>query len=309
MSNTGMDHVELTVEQGEERIDVFLANALHKSRAYIQKLLKDGLVLVDGKIVKANYKTTEGDIVEVTFPEIIEISAKPQDLPIDVIYEDEWVIVINKGVGMAVHPAPGSPEGTLVNALMYHTKDLSAIGGVIRPGIVHRIDKDTTGLLVVAKNDEAHRFLSEEIKNHFVMRTYVTIVKGNVKDDSGTIKTQIGRHPKDRKKMAVVKEGREAITHYTVLRRYGNYTLLQVNLETGRTHQIRVHMHHINHPIVGDPIYGFSQNEFGLKRQALHASILSFIHPKNKVMKSFVAPMAEDIKKIIETLEKRINLK
>jgi 23S rRNA pseudouridine1911/1915/1917 synthase len=248
----------------------------------IQKMLDEEKITVNKKIQKASYKTKLNDEIEVEEIEVKEIDLKPQDIPIDVIYEDNDIIVVNKPKGMVVHPANGNPDGTLVNAIMNICKDsLSGIGGEVRPGIVHRIDKDTSGLLIVAKNDKAHIKMSEQIKNREVKKTYITLVRGNVKEDEATINMPIGRSEKDRKKMAVKKGGKEAITHFKVLKRYEGYTLLEVTIDTGRTHQIRVHMEYIGHPIYNDPVYGKSKKttSFG---QFLHSKSIRFIHPITK---------------------------
>ena len=298
--------IPVAAEDSGKRIDVYLSEQLGKSRSYIQKLMKEDQVWVNEQIVKPNYKLNPEDCISVQEPEPKELTATPEDLPLDIVYEDEDLLVINKQAGISVHPAPGNESGTLVNALLFHVKNLSGINGVLRPGIVHRIDKDTTGLLVVAKNNDAHQFLSEELKDHRIQRTYLALVKGNLAETTGTIRTQIARNPNDRKKMAVVKQnGREAITHFEVLERFEKYTLLRVKLETGRTHQIRVHMHYIHHPILGDPVYGFSQNEFGLKRQALHAAEIEFVHPKTRNIMTFQAPLPDDFQKILDTLRRR----
>lgn len=266
----------------ELRLDSFLAESLPElSRSGAQKLMESGDVLVNGKPVKKNYKTRLGDQIEVTLPEPRVVDIQPEDIPLDILYEDQDVIVINKPKGLVVHPAPGHWSGTLVNALMFHCKDsLSGINGELRPGIVHRIDMDTSGLLIVAKNDFAHAALAEQLKDHSLSRIYEAVVVGNIRMDSGTINAPIGRHPVDRKRMAVTEKGsRPAVTHFEVLNRYQGYTHLRLRLETGRTHQIRVHLSWQNHPIVGDMVYGRGK-ELGLSSQCLHAKSLTFRHPR-----------------------------
>ncbi|MDD6024496.1 MAG: RluA family pseudouridine synthase [Oscillospiraceae bacterium] len=263
------------------RLDVFLSGQVPElTRSAAQRLVEQGEVLVDGKTVKKNYKTRKGDEISLTIPEPQQVELIPEDIPLDVRYEDGDVIVINKPKGLVVHPAPGHWTGTLVNALMYHCRDsLSGINGELRPGIVHRIDMDTSGLLIVAKNDRAHMGLAEQLKDHTLCRVYEAVVVGNIRQDSGTIDAPIGRHPVDRKKMTVTRQGgREAVTHFEVIRRYQGYTHVRLRLETGRTHQIRVHMSWQNHPIVGDAVYGRGK-ELGLDSQCLHARTLQFIHP------------------------------
>ncbi len=285
-----------TVEEEEkERIDVYLNEELEEfSRSYIQKLIKDGHVKVNGKPVKSNYRLFCGDVVTVSAPEIKEPEIEPEDIPLDILYEDQDVIVVNKPKGMVVHPAPGHFSGTLVNALLYHCKDeLSGINGVLRPGIVHRIDKDTTGSLLVCKNDAAHKNLAKQMAEHSIHREYEAIVHGNLKEDEGTIDAPIGRSQTDRKKMAVnVKNARDAITHYHVLERFGDYTYIRCELETGRTHQIRVHMASINHPVLGDPVYGPKNCPFpGLQGQTLHAKTIGFHHPRSGGYIEIEAPL------------------
>lgn len=273
-----------TVENEEgERVDKFLAEEItDRSRSYIQKLIKDGYVKVNGKPVKANYRLVLGDRAEVILPEISEPDILPENIPLDILYEDKDIIIVNKPKQMVVHPAPGHYSGTLVNALMYHCGDeLSGIGGSRRPGIVHRIDMDTTGSLVVCKNDMAHQSLSMQLKEHSINRIYEAVVHGNIKADSGVINAPVGRHPTDRKKMSThARNGRPAVTHYEVLKRFGNYTYIRCRLETGRTHQIRVHMADSGHPLVGDRVYGPKKCPFpDLVGQTLHARILGIIHP------------------------------
>ena len=263
------------------RLDMYIAQKNDKlSRSMIQKLIEDGEILVNGQTKKISYKVHTGDEIEINIPEPKETNIKPQNIPVEVIYEDSDIIVVNKPKGMVVHPANGNPDGTLVNAILALCKDnLSGIGGEIRPGIVHRLDKDTSGLLIIAKNDLAHKNISEQIKNRQVKKIYIALVKGNVAEDEATIDMPIGRSTKDRKKMAVRKDGKTAITHFKVLKRYNKYTLLEIKIDTGRTHQIRVHMAEIGHPVVGDMVYSSGKNEFGIEGQMLHAKSLDFRHP------------------------------
>lgn len=263
------------------RLDIYIAQKNDKlSRSMIQKLIEDGEILVNGQTKKISYKVHTGDEIEINIPEPKETNIKPQNIPVEVIYEDSDIIVVNKPKGMVVHPANGNPDGTLVNAVLALCKDnLSGIGGEIRPGIVHRLDKDTSGLLIIAKNDLAHKNISEQIKNRQVKKIYIALVKGNVAEDEATIDMPIGRSAKDRKKMAVRKDGKTAITHFKVLKRYNKYTLLEIKIDTGRTHQIRVHMAEIGHPVVGDMVYSSGKNEFGIEGQMLHAKSLDFRHP------------------------------
>ena len=268
-------------EDAGSRLDAFLAlNLEGKTRSAVQKLIDQGKVLVNGKAGRKNDKVKPGDSIRVEIPEPEPLELLPQDIPLDIVYEDEHLLVVNKPKGMVVHPAPGNPDGTLVNALLYHCgQSLSGINGVIRPGIVHRIDKDTSGLLMVAKNDLAHQSLAAQIAAHTFTRMYNTVVYGNLKTDEGTISAPIARHPTDRKKMAVVPGGREAVTHYRALERLPGFTLVECRLETGRTHQIRVHMAHIGHPVAGDPVYGPKKCITSLNGQCLHARLLGFVHP------------------------------
>lgn len=287
------------------RLDKILCNLdLNLSREAIQRLIKDGKILVNGKKEKSSYKTEINDIVIIE--EIIpkEIDLKPQEMPLDVIYEDNDILVINKEKGIVVHPGNGNPDGTLANAIMARCKDsLSGIGGKIRPGIVHRIDKDTSGLIIVAKNDEAHINISSQIQNREVKKTYIALVRGVIKENEATINMPIGRSTKDRKKMAVSKTGKEAITHFKVLKRYDGFTLLEVNIETGRTHQIRVHLSEIGYPIVGDEVYSNGKNQFGVKGQMLHAAKLTFKHPRTQKVMTFEAPLPEYFLEILKQLD------
>lgn len=299
----GLETVTAEAEGAGTRADVFLAAKLGVSRSNMQKLLEDGRVKRGEKIIKANYKVRAGEMFVVDIPEPEPIEAVPENIPLDIIYEDDDVVVLNKARGMVVHPAPGNYTGTLVNALLYHCSNLSGINSAIRPGIVHRLDKDTSGIMIVAKNDAAHISLSQQIQSKTAVRTYLAVVRGNIKTDSGTIETQIARDKTDRKKMAVVKEGgRDAITDYEVLERFGKYTLVRCKLRTGRTHQIRVHMEYLGYPLVGDPKYSPMKTPFGIKGQALHSHTLEFTHPRTGERMKFEAPLPEDMHKIITRL-------
>jgi len=294
-------------ENSKKRVDVFLAELIDDfSRSYIQKGIEEGWVKVNGKTVKPNYKLKSGDVVEAQIPAPKALSLEPENIPLDIIYEDQDIIVINKPRGMVVYPAPGNYSGTLVNALLYHAKDLSGINGVLRPGIVHRLDKDTSGAIVVAKNDQAHRALADQFKGKKVKKTYLAIVWGNLPEDRATIEAPIGRHPVKRVEMAVdAKHGKEAITHFKVLERFGDFTFVEVNIETGRTHQIRVHMSYIGHPVVGDPLYSRKKNPFDIKGQALHAFRLGLYHPRSGEFMTFEAPVPEDFNEILNILRRR----
>lgn len=299
----GLETVTAEAEDAGTRVDVFLAAKLGVSRSNMQKLLEDGRVKRGEKIIKANYKVRAGEMFVVDIPEPEPIEAVPENIPLDIIYEDDDVVVLNKARGMVVHPAPGNYTGTLVNALLYHCSNLSGINSAIRPGIVHRLDKDTSGIMIVAKNDAAHISLSQQIQSKTAVRTYLAVVRGNIKTDSGTIETQIARDKTDRKKMSVVKEGgRDAITDYEVLERFGKYTLVRCKLRTGRTHQIRVHMEYLGYPLVGDPKYSPMKTPFGIKGQALHSHTLEFTHPRTGERMKFEAPLPEDMHKIITRL-------
>jgi 23S rRNA pseudouridine1911/1915/1917 synthase len=289
------------------RIDKYLAEVfIDKSRSFIQGLIEKEYVKVNGKIPKSNYKLKALDEVEVEIkePEVLKVDA--EDIPIDILYEDKDVIVVNKAQGMVVHPAPGNYNGTLVNALLFHCKDLSSINGVIRPGIVHRIDKDTSGVLVIAKNDEAHNKLSEQLKDHSMKREYYALIEGRLKNEKGTIDKPLARSKKDRLKIGIVEGGKRAVTHYEVIERYNGYTLIKCILETGRTHQIRVHMASIGFPLVGDPLYGFKKQRFKLDGQMLHAKTLGFIHPTKNTYVEFTSELPEYFNVIIDKLRNEL---
>ncbi len=292
-----------TTEDVGKRADVFLAEKLNLSRANVQKMMEAELITAGSKVVKANHKVKDEELFVIRYQEAVPLEVVAENIPIDILYEDQDVIVVNKARGMVVHPAAGNYTGTLVNALLYHCKNLSGINGVIRPGIVHRLDKDTSGVMIVAKNDNAHVSLSEQIQTKSAKRTYLVVVRGNVKQDSGRIETLIGRDSKDRKKMSVVsKNGREAITEYEVLERFGRFSLLQCRLLTGRTHQIRVHMEYLGYPVVGDPKYSPQKTPFAINGQALHSYELTFKHPRTGEEMFFTAPIPEDMNKIITRL-------
>ena len=307
-----MEVLTWVIEQEDKgkRIDIFVAEVLEEgiSRSRVQKLAEQGFLKVNEKAVKSNYKLHEKDVVVFTIPEIQPVEIVPENIALDIVYEDEDVIVVNKPQSMVVHPAPGHMTGTLVNGLLYHCKNnLSGINGIQRPGIVHRIDKDTSGILVVAKNDKAHQSLAMQLAEHSITRKYHAVVFHAVKQESGTVNQPIGRNPKDRKKMAVTKKNsRHAITHYTVLERLGNYTYIQAQLETGRTHQIRVHMSYIGHPLLGDTVYGPKKQPFSLCGQALHAKVLGFIHPTTKKYMEFETPLPQYFVALLEKLRKRM---
>lgn len=298
--------VELIVEKNYDRADVFISEHLDITRSYVKHLVSKEAVFVNDKCIKkCGVSLCVGDAVSVDIPEPIAISAEPQDIPINIVYEDDQLIVVNKAQGMVTHPAVGSPNGTLVNALMFHVDKLSSINGNIRPGIVHRLDKDTSGLLVVAKTDTAHKSLSEQIEKKTAIRQYVALCDGNFRLDEGEIEKPIGRNPKDRKLMAVVKEGRYAKTLYKVLERFGRYTFVEFTLKTGRTHQIRVHCKSIQHPIVGDEVYGGS-NAFHLNGQLLHAFRLIFTHPTTGERMLFEAPLPPYYQEVLDKLRKKV---
>ena len=300
-----MTPLHLRVEQAGRRADQFLADSLPQlTRSAAQKLLEDGAVTLNGRPVKKNYKTVPGDELVVSLPDPAPVDIVPQDIPLDVVYEDEDVIAVNKPVGLVVHPAAGHPDGTLVNALLYHCgKSLSGINGALRPGIVHRIDRDTSGLIIAAKNDFAHLALAAQLQDHSMYREYEAVCVGNLKEDQGTVNAPIARHPTDRKKMAVnFLQGREAITHWTVLERFPGYTHIQCRLETGRTHQIRVHMAHTGHPLLGDVVYGSKKPWPGLAGQCLHARRLSFVHPRTGERMTLECPLPDWFQDVLTKL-------
>ena len=295
----------VTEETAGDRIDKFLAEQYENlSRSFLQKLLKSGEVMVDGRPVKASYKVAEGDLISFEVPEAVEPEIVPEDIPLDILYEDHDVILVNKPKGMVVHPAAGHYTGTLVNALMFHCKeDLSGINGVLRPGIVHRIDMDNTGVIIACKNDLAHNSIAAQLKEHSITRRYQAIVHGALKDDEGVIDEPIGRSPKDRKKMAVnYNNGKSAVTHYKVLTRFKDFTHIECRLETGRTHQIRVHMASIGHPLLGDAVYGPAKCPYKLQGQTLHAGILGFVHPRTGEYMEFSAPLPEYFEELLRKL-------
>jgi len=315
MSVSDQEQLESTLEwiagaeDRGERIDKFITESLEEdvSRTQVQQWIKDGHLTVNGATVKANYKIAEGDRLLLTIPEPEELNLEPEPIPLEVVYEDSDVIVVNKPRGLVVHPAPGHYSGTLVNALLYHCNDLSGINGVMRPGIVHRIDKDTSGLLMAAKNDLAHVSLAAQLKEHSVNRKYLAVVHGNVAHDNGTIDAPIGRDPHDRKLYTVTdKNSKHAVTHFVVLERFGDFTLLELKLETGRTHQIRVHMKFIGHPLAGDPAYGpVKSKHVGMDGQALHAAVLGFVHPRTGEHLQFEAELPEDMQHLLHVLKNR----
>lgn len=294
-------------ESKDLRLDVFLKQNIEEiSRTYIQKLIKDGYANVNGTVPKTNYKVNSGDKVCLNVPETEEPDIVAQEMPLDIVYEDDDVILINKPKGMVVHPAAGHYTGTLVNGLMHHCKDnLSGINGVLRPGIVHRIDMDTTGILIACKNDVAHQKISEQLKEHSITRRYRALVYGVIKEDEGVVNAPIGRHPIDRKKMAInPQNGKNAITHYRVLERFREYTYIECELETGRTHQIRVHMASLHHPLVGDQVYGPEKNPFHLQGQCLHAMVLGFVHPRTHEYMEFCADLPQYFSELLKKLPK-----
>jgi len=299
----------ISVQKAGDRLDAFLAAEIAElTRSRIQKLIGDGEITVNGLPVRSNYKLRLGDSVEVNIPEAKEVEISAEEIPLDIVFEDECMLVVNKPQGMVVHPAAGNYSGTMVNALMAHCGDnLSGINGEIRPGILHRIDKDTSGLLMVAKNDVAHLGLSEQIKEHSLTREYLALVHGKIKEDSGTIDAPIGRDEKDRKKMTITtKNSRNAVTHFFVLERFDKYTFVRCRLETGRTHQIRVHMSKNGHPIVGDPVYGVKKEEFKLNGQLLHAHMLGFIHPVSGKYMEFSREIPEYFEEVLEKLRRKM---
>ena len=300
-----MEILRFSVET-EQRLDVFLAEKTQKTRSAIKKLCDDGKVKIDGKFAKkAGESLKANSVVEIEIPDAVKLSTEAEDIPIDIVYQDSDIAVINKPQGLVVHAGNGTTEPTLVNALLYHLDSLSGINGVIRPGIVHRIDKNTSGLLVVAKNDKAHLSLAKQLEEKTCKRVYYALLEGIVKEDNGRISTFIGRNPKDRTKMAVVSDGRDATTDYVVLERFKEHTFCKFSLHTGRTHQIRVHAKHIGHPIVGDPEYGYKNQKFKLNGQLLHAGKLEFIHPTSGKRDSFTCDLPDYFEKILKALKKR----
>ena len=293
-------------ESKNQRLDAFLASSLDGlTRSQATRLIESGEVAVNGRAVSKSYKLAGGEDIAVTLPEPEPVEAVPQDIPLDVVYEDADVIVVNKPSGMVVHPAPGHPDGTLVNALLYHCAGtLSGIGGALRPGIVHRIDRDTSGLIIASKNDAAHQYLSAQLADHTLARTYECIVVGALREDRGTVDAPIARHPTDRKRMAVVAGGREAVTHWEVIARYPGYTHVRCRLETGRTHQIRVHMAYIGHPILGDTVYGAKKEVPGLTGQCLHAVGLRFLHPRTHEVVELSCPLPEEFTRMLQKIRK-----
>ncbi len=293
------------IERNEsQRLDVYLAYSLPYTRSYIKNLIDGGNVTVNGSKVKCGKILKSGDVVSVLVPPAVTLQIEPENLPLDIIYEDEDVAVINKQRGMSVHPSGNVTCGTLVNALLYHLKELSSINGVIRPGIVHRLDKDTTGVMVVAKNDKAHLALSRQIALRTVTKKYLAVLEGNLKDDEGRIVTNIARSERDRKLMTVAENGREAITDYKVLERFPENCLVEFHLHTGRTHQIRVHAKYLGHPVVGDKAYGYKKQRFALEGQLLHSYSLTFVHPTSGKEMTFTAPLPNDFEKVLEILRK-----
>ena len=293
-------------ESKNQRLDAFLASSLDGlTRSQATQLIESGEVAVNGRAVSKSYKLAGGEDIAVTLPEPEPVEAVPQDIPLDVVYEDADVIVVNKPSGMVVHPAPGHPDGTLVNALLYHCAGtLSGVGGALRPGIVHRIDRDTSGLIIAAKNDAAHQYLSAQLADHTLARTYECIVVGKLREDRGTVDAPIARHPTDRKRMAVVAGGREAVTHWEVIARYPGYTHVRCRLETGRTHQIRVHMAYIGHPILGDTVYGAKKEVPGLTGQCLHAVGLRFLHPRTHEVVELSCPLPDEFTRMLQKIRK-----
>ncbi|MEI3190227.1 MAG: RluA family pseudouridine synthase [Lachnospiraceae bacterium] len=302
-----MSQIRLEADESymDERLDKFLSAVLpDQSRSYLQKIIKDGSVLVNGKAQKASYRMEDQDEVLVDLPELKEPEIEAENIPLDILYEDDDLLMVNKPKGMVVHPSAGHLTGTLVNAVMYHCKDcLSGINGVMRPGIVHRIDMDTTGVLVICKNDKAHNHVAAQLKEHSITRKYRAIVHGVIKEEEGTVDASIGRHPVERKKMAAgVKNGKRAVTHYRVLQRFRNHTYIECQLETGRTHQIRVHMASIGHPLLGDTVYGPAKNPLHLQGQTLHAQVLGLIHPSTGEYLEVEAPLPEYFEKLLKSL-------
>ncbi len=298
----------VTEEMAGDRIDKFLSEQCEEfTRSFLQKLLKSGEVWVNGKQVKASFKVSEGDFISFEAPEAVESMILPEDIPLDILYEDHDVILVNKPKGMVVHPAAGHYTGTLVNGLLYHCReDLSGINGVLRPGIVHRIDRDTTGVLIACKNDMAHNSIAAQLKEHTITRRYEAIVHGTIKEEEGVVDAPVGRHPRDRKKMCVnYQNGKTAVTHYRVLKRFQGFTHIECRLETGRTHQIRVHMAHLGHPLLGDAVYGPAKCPYALEGQTLHAGILGFLHPRTGEYLEFRAPRPEYFERLLMVLTEK----
>ncbi|WMJ75991.1 MULTISPECIES: RluA family pseudouridine synthase [unclassified Sedimentibacter] len=298
------DEIILITDKENERVDSYISSCMDDmSRNSVQKLISDGSITVNNKKIKSNYKIKLNDEIRIILPEPEVLDVTSEDMPIDIVYEDDDLAVVNKAQGMVVHPAPGHYTGTLVNGLMYHLKNLSSINGVLRPGIVHRLDMNTSGLMLVAKNDASHNFLAKCLKDHSIDRIYYALVEGNIKDDEGTIDAPLGRSEKDRKKRTVTyKNSKNARTNYWVVERFGKYTLIKLKLETGRTHQIRVHMKYIGHPVVGDDVYGRKINKFGLKGQLLHSKTLGFVHPTMGKYMKFESELPEYFQKVLKNI-------
>ncbi len=298
------DELTILSDKENERIDLYVSGMLEDiSRSSVQKLIADGNITVNDKIVKSNYKIKQNDSIRITFPEPEALDIAAEDIPVDIVYEDDDLAVINKHQGMVVHPAPGHYSGTLVNGLMYHLKNLSSINGIMRPGIVHRLDMNTSGLMLVAKNDKSHNFLAKCLKDHSINRIYYALVEGNIRDDSGVIDAPLGRSEKDRKKRTVTyKNSKNAVTNFWVIERYGKFTLIKLKLETGRTHQIRVHMKYIGHPVVGDDVYGSKTNKFGIKGQLLHSKSVGFVHPSTGEYMEFESDLPEYFQRVLRII-------
>ena len=295
-----MEIKKIIVDESGKRIDKYISEKLDLTRSRVQKLIDDGMVTINGNVAKRSAKVNEGEVLSVEIPELKPLEIVPEEIPLNILYDDDDVIVIDKPKGMVVHPANGNYTGTLVNAIMSKFGDnLSGINGVIRPGIVHRIDKDTSGVLVIAKNDKAHLKLAEQLKEHSMTRVYVAVVRGKLKEKVGTIDAPIGRNPKDRKKMGVVANGKRAVTHYKVIKELDDCSVIEVRLETGRTHQIRVHMSYIGHPLLGDSVYSNGKNKYGFVGQALHAKILGFIHPSTGEYMEFSSNLPEEFERLL----------